>query len=124
MFGDIPYPIIIAAFGFIQAIAITIIAGLFNRESKKRKKENEAIERQRKEENAKLDSRAKIRAQEITLAMQLMSANTSLAVATGLALKEERVNGQMDIALAEAGKAQADYFKFINSLASEQMAAD
>ena len=49
---------------------------------------------------------------------------TSLAVATGLALKEGRTNGKMEIALAEAGNAQADYFKFINSVASEQMATD
>ena len=56
--------------------------------------------------------------------MRLMSANTSLAVATGLALKEGRVNGKMDIALAEAGQAQADYFKFINEIAAGQMTAE
>ena len=110
---ELIYPITGSFFLFIQGITVAIIAGFFSRESKKRLVDNE-----------KLEKRAAIRAEESRLAMRLMSANTSLAVATGMALKEGRTNGKMDIALAEAGKAQEDYFKFINSLASKQMSAD
>ena len=110
---EISYPIIIAGFGGIQAVVVAIIVGLFNRENHKRAADN-----------AKIEKRAAIRAEESLLSMRLMAANTSLAVATGIALKENRTNGKMDIALAEAGKAQDDYFKFINSIASTQMSAD
>lgn len=113
MIGELSYAIIIGGFGLIQAVVVAIVAGLFSRENKKRA-----------DDNAKIEKRAAIRAEESQLAMRLMSANTSLAVATGLALKEERVNGKMDIALAEAGKAQADYFKFINGIASSQMSVE
>jgi hypothetical protein len=110
---EITYAIIGGLFLLAQGVTVAIIAGLFQRENKKRA-----------EDNAKIEKRAAIRAEESMLAMRLMSANTSLACATGLALKEGRTNGKMDIALAEAGKAQADYFKFINDVASKQMAAE
>lgn len=100
-------------FDLLQTAAAAIITWLYKRETNRRKKQAEKIEK-----------RASIRAEESRLAMRLMSANTSLAVATGLALKEERVNGKMDIALAEAGNAQAEYFSFVNGIASTQMSAD
>lgn len=107
-------PIIIGGlFVLAQGATVAIIAGLFQRENKKRV-----------EDNKKVEKRAAIRAEESRLAMRLMSANTSLACATGMALKEARTNGKMDIALAEAGQAQEDYFKFINGLASTQMAVE
>lgn len=112
MTGYLGY-IIIAGFGLIQAVGVAVIAGYFSRESKKRAAENKDIEK-----------RAAVRAEESRLAMRLMSANTSLAVATGLALQEGRTNGKMEMALVEAGQAQADYFTFINNVASKQMAAD
>ena len=105
--------LIIAGFGLIQATGVAIIAGMFNRESKRRKADNE-----------KLENRAKLRAEESRLAMRLMSANASLAHATGLALKEGRTNGKMDAALIEAESAQKDYYNFINRIASTQMAAE
>jgi len=111
--AGLSYAIIIGIFGLIQAVVVAIVAGLFSRENKKRA-----------DETAKIDKRAAIRAEESRLAMCLMSANTSLAVATGLALKEGRTNGKMELALTEAGKAQADYFKFINGVASTQMSAE
>ena len=107
------YAIVGGIFILAQGVTVAIIAGLFNRENKKRIADN-----------ANMEKRAKRRAAESQLAMSLMSANTSLAVATGLAVKEGRANGKMDIALAEAGIAQADYFKFINGIASEQMSTE
>jgi len=113
MSSSLMYLIVSGAFALFQGIAVAIIAGMFNHENKKRNAET-----------AKSERRAAIRAEESQLAMRLMSANTSLAVATGLALKEDRTNGKMEIALSEASKAQADYFKFINDVASKQMATD
>jgi len=107
------YPLIIALLGFSHGVVVAVIAGLFGRENKKRAAES-----------ARVEKRAALRAEESSLAMRLMTCNTSLAVATGMALKEGRANGKMDAALAEAAKAQADYFKFINGVASTQMAAD
>ena len=110
---ELVYAIVGGLFLLAQGITVAVIAGMFDRENKKRTAEN-----------AKIEKRAARRAEESRLSMRLMSANTSLAVATGMALKEGRSNGKMDIALAEAGQAQADYFKFINSVASEQMAVE
>ena len=116
--------IIIAIVGMLQAVVVAIIAGLFNRENKKRAAETAEAERRRTEEAAKVEKRAALRAEESRLAMRLMSANTSLAIATGMAVKEGKTNGKMDAALVEAANAQGDYFKFINSVASTQMAAE
>lgn len=122
--GELAQILVVGGLGLLQAMAVAIIAGLFSRENKKRIAENKAADEKRAEETAKIEKRAALRAEESRLAMRLMSANTSLAVATGMALKEKRTNGKMDAALTEAAGAQADYFKFINSVASTQMAAD
>jgi hypothetical protein len=111
--SEISHVIIISGFGLVQAVTVAVIAGLFNRESKKRKATDE-----------KMEKRSAIRAEESRLAMQLMSANARLASATGLAVKEGRANGKMDIALLEAEKAQSEYYSFINRVASTQMTAD
>lgn len=111
---DLSYVIIIGSFGMIQAVAVAIIAGLFSRESKKRKAENDKHEKQ-----------STLRTESNLHVMQLMSAVTSLACATGSALKDEgRVNGKMDAALDEAKNAQREYYGFVNRIASSQMAAD
>ena len=113
MFGDIPYVVVIGTLGLVQAVSVAVIGGFFSKESKKRKADQ-----------TKMDERAKLRAEESHLAMQLMSANASLASATGLALKEGRTNGKMDEALMAAQRAQQEYYAFINRVASTQMTAD
>jgi hypothetical protein len=110
---DFDHAIIIAGVGFLQAIAVAIIAGLFARESKNRKKSHEHAEK-----------RAKLRAKESLLTMKLMSANNQLASATGRAVKDGHTNGEMEEALAEAQKAQNEYYNFINNIAAEHMAND
>jgi len=113
MSNSLMYLVVSGTFALLQGVAITIIAGIFSRENKKRNADA-----------AKIERRAAIRAEESQLAMRLMSANTSLAVATGLALKEGLTNGKMDVALVEAAKAQGDYFKFINDVAAKQMVGE
>jgi len=102
--------IIIATITLIQGIAIALISGLFNRETKRRK-----------EEQARLDKRADIRAQEGLLSMKLMATNTSLTIATAIAVQEGTSNGKMSKALAEAEKAQQEYYEFIDRAALSQI---
>ena len=111
--GNISYALILGVLGFLQAVSVAIIAGLFNRETRKRRADTE-----------KHEKRAATRAEESRLAMKLMSANASLACATAIALKEGHTNGKVDKALKDAEKAQREYYDFINGVASSQMAAD
>ena len=105
--------IILTVFGFLQAVTVAVIYGLFNRESKKRKKDNENAEK-----------RAKLRAKESLLSMKLMSANNSLALVMARAIRDGKTNGEMEDALIGAEKAQREYYDFVNNIASEHMAAD
>jgi len=103
--------IIIAIVGLFQAVSVAIIGGLFARDNKKRKKENEYIE-----------ERAKTRKKESLLSMKLISSNNKLAIATAHALRDGKSNGDMTKALEEAGKAQEAYYEFIDNIASERLA--
>jgi hypothetical protein len=105
--------VLISVIGAIQVIVGAIITGMFRRDAKRRKAHDENME-----------NRAKLRAEESRLSMQLMSANAGLSIATGLAVKEGRTNGKMTAALASAEQAQRDYYAFINRVASAQMTAD
>ena len=107
------YAIIVAIIGLMQGIGVAVIAGLFNRETKKRK-----------EVAAHTEKRAKLRAKESLLTLKLMSANNQLATATGRAVRDKHTNGEMEQALIIAEKAQHEYYEFINSIAAEHMAND
>ena len=110
---SVSYAVIIGGLGLLQAISVAVIAGLFNREARKRKADTETLEK-----------RAALRAKESSLAMKLMSATASLSCATARAVIEGRVNGKTEDALKEAAKAQKEYYDFINGVASSQMATD
>ena len=100
----------------LQALALAVVAGLFNREAKKHKAECE-----------KTDRRAAIRAEESRLSMQLMSANAMLSYANGMAIKEHkenRKNGEIDLALRKCEAALNAYNAFIGDVASKQMTTD
>jgi phosphate/sulfate permease len=99
------YGTLILILWLAQPIIVAIIAGLFHRESKRRKKDNEKIEK-----------RAAIRAEESLLSMRMMSANTRLAIAAAIAIKEDEANGEMDSALDEAKKAQRDCYDFMSRM--------
>ena len=100
----------IAIIGLIQAVAVALLGGMFARNSKKNK-DNEA----------RIDKRAEIRAKESQLSMRLMAASVNLGVATCIAVKEGSVNGKMNAALKSAELAQQEYYQFINSVAAEQI---
>lgn len=103
----------IAVVGLIQAVAVAIIAGLFNREAKKRKKEAE-----------KSEKRNALRAEEGLLSMKLMNANTDLTVATAIAVRDSKCNGEMSSAMEKAKIVQREYYEFINQIATKQIAEE
>jgi len=107
--NSVPYGILISIIGLVQAISLAFLS----RGNKRRKQVDE-----------EMDKGAKIRATESRLSMGLMSANASLAHATGLALKEGRTNGKMDAAILEVEQAQLAYYSFINDVAATQMTAE
>jgi hypothetical protein len=100
----------IAIMGSIQAVAVALISGPFARENKKRKSAHEHTE-----------ARAALRAEESRLSMKLISADMSLTLATAHSVKEGKVNGRMDAALAKAEEAQKEYYSFINEVAAKQI---
>ncbi len=100
----------IAIIGAIQAIVVGVIAGLFARDSAKKKKVMDDAE-----------VRAALRAEESRMSMKMMSANTRLTMATARAVKDGKSNGKMETALVDAEKTELEYFNFINGVAAKQI---
>jgi len=94
-----------------QALAVAIVGGLFA-----------LMQKKLKIDNSKQEKRAIVRAEEAQLAMRLMSATMSLAVANAIAIQKGEVNGRMDKAIEDADSAQKAYFEFVNRVASERVA--
>lgn len=94
----------------LSAILVAVFTGLFARDSRRRKSRDD-----------EQDARAKIRAKESRLSMQLMSANVKLGIATALAVEQKKFNGEMKDARESADKAQKAYWDFINSTAAEEI---
>ena len=107
------YEIVISIIGAMQAVVIAIVYGISHRETKRRKLDNDRVER-----------RALCRAEESLLAMRLMSANTSLSMATAIAVREGKSNGEMEKAIIDAKAAQQEYYDLVNKIASKELATD
>ena len=106
--------IVVAILAATQAMTVAAIAGLFNREA-----------RHRKADQARVEKRAAVRARESHLSMAMMSANTGLAMATARVVKENgKTSDELVVATAAAQKAQKEYYDFINSVATEHIAAE
>lgn len=103
--------LVVALIGASEAIAVAVIAGLFARDAKKRKAHTDEQAAQHA-----------LRAEENRLAMKLMSADMSLTMATAAAVRDGHTNGEMTAAFARAEKAELEYFDFINTTASKQLA--
>ena len=87
----------------IAAAATILVAVLETRASKDRKR---------------AEIRAKRRAKESRLSMELMSATCELSVVTAVAYKEGHMNGTLEPALQKAEKAQEDYQSFLRDEAA------
>lgn len=94
----------------LSAVCVAILTGLFARDTRRRKT--------REDEQ---DARAKIRAEESRLSMQLMSASVKLGVATAMAVEQQKFNGEMHDARESAEKAQKEYWAFINRTAAGEI---
>ena len=100
----------VAIIGLIQALMVAIVGGMFARDSTKRKKDGE-----------KAEAKAAMRAEESHLTMKLMSAAVNLGAATAIAVKEQKTNGEMAAALAEAETVEQEYRDFIRTMASRKI---
>ena len=102
--------ILITAIASIETIVVAVIGGLFIRESRRNKKAYE-----------KADAQAALRAEEGLLSMKLTSASVNLGVATAIAIRDGKTNGEVNGALKEAGEAKRDYQDFIKRVAAKQI---
>ena len=94
----------VAIIGLIQAIAVTVIGGMFVRESRRHRRMLENVEKNNV-----------ARASENLLAMRLMDASMHLGVASATAIKEGKGNGNITNALDEAAKADENYHDFLRA---------
>lgn len=67
------------------------------------------------------EARAKRRAEESLLAMDLMSANCALSLVTAKKVNGHQTNGDVEEAMERAEKAQAAYFKFVRGQAAQNV---
>ena len=101
----------IAIIGLVQAVMVAVIAGLFARDSRKRRK---ALD------NAEV--RAMLRAEESMMSMEITSAGLVLGMANAKALKNGSTNGTLESALNDSKKAYDKYQAFIQKIAAQQIA--
>ena len=99
--------------GFIQTVAVLVIGRMFHRDSQAHKK---AIERSEK--------RAELRAEENYHALQIMSINMRLGIATALAIQEGKGNGNITTALSEAHNAKVLFDSFVKERAAKYIAGN
>ena len=93
------------------AVIVAIIEAIAARERKRAKNAE-----------ARVDRRAQRRAEESRLSMRMMDASLELGVATALAVEQHRTNGELAAAKRAAAEAQADYKRFLEQIAAEQLA--
>lgn len=105
----------------ITAVATIVVAAIEFFASKERKKA--AVDREEMKEQAKRsEERAKLRAEESTLSMQMINASLQLSVVCANALTGGHNNGNVEEAKVSAEKAQNEYEKFIKGIAATQLA--
>lgn len=97
----------------ISALALILVAVIESRANRERKQANQDRERS--------ERRAKTRATESQLSMELMSASCKLGVVTAKALTNQHVNGDVEEAMKAAWDAQRNYEAFLRSQAAVQV---
>jgi len=109
--------VVLAIIGTMQTLAVTIIAGLFARDSKKRKKviddQTAAL--------ARAEVRASLRAEESLLSMELQKCGVELSKATAIAIRDKRINGNMEATLKDAEVALKKYMSFVNGVGVKEI---
>lgn len=95
----------------VSAVAVAIIEAIAAKDRKQTK-----IQREKQEK------RAAQRAEESRLSMQMMDATLQLSIVTANALTGGHNNGNVERARVAAQKAQDEYEKFLQKLASNELA--
>ena len=91
-------------------IFCAIIAGMFSKEQKRKKKYD-----------AEVEARAKQRALEGKLQLRMLEANSQLTVGVAMALKTGHANGEIESGLAAVNTAATAYTEFLEGIALEQI---
>jgi Na+/H+ antiporter NhaB len=117
MFENTGASIVVAVITAIQVVAVAVIGGLFQREAKRRKKNDD----EHKESDKKVEKRAKVRAEESRLSMKMMSAAIELGEATAIAVAGGEINGEMARGRESARRAREEYDAFLERIAAEEL---
>jgi hypothetical protein len=92
------------------AIIVAVLSGFFARDLRRHKKHD-----------AENESRARERAEELTLSMNLMNAAYKLSLTTSLTLENEALHDTMLEAREAAKSAHEKYWAFVNSTVADKM---
>ena len=91
-----------------ETVVVALIAGLFARDTLKRKARQ-----------LEIDKRSELRAEEGRLVINLLGALIDLGAATALAIKNNKINGELTNALEAAKGAQGEYQDFLTKTAQQ-----
>jgi len=98
----------IALIGLMQAIVVAIIGGMFAMDSRKRKKHCDEA-----------DKRAELRKEESLLAIRLMSASVHVGIESAKAIRDQRANGELTVAIEQAQSTERVYEDFMRKVTAE-----
>ncbi len=111
--------VVLAVISGGTAILIAVIEALA---AKDRKRSQEDREKTLKEHEA-MAERAKLRAEESMIAMQLNNASCKLSLVTAKAVTHQQLNGDVQEAIDAALKAQEKYDTFLHSIAAKAVSS-
>lgn len=97
----------------ITAIATIVCAGvgaIVSRSTKEQKEYNDRVEK-----------RAELRAQESTLNLKMLNANSQLTIGVAMALKRGHCNGEVEEGLKAVQDANKEYTEFLEKIALEKI---
>jgi len=121
MFG-LDVQVEIALLGLIQAIAVAVIGVISVRNINQRKKLADREFEYQKEINERVEKRAKLRAEESRLSMEMMIATLNLSEAIAIAERDNKQNDIITSALNGAVKTRENYTQFVNKVVSDHIA--
>ena len=83
--------------------------------------ENKKAGERREKKDAEVDARAKQRAKEGRLQLQMIAANSELTIGVAMALKNGHANGEVEKGLEAVQAANKEYTKFLEEVALDHM---
>ena len=105
------------------SLAGSVVSGLclvwvakIEKDNNKTRKEQEEKEAEYRRIDAQREANRK---RETRLSMKMMSATLNLSIVNGVALKNGKINGNLDKAMEQAQEVQQEYSDFIQDVAAE-----